>query len=128
MSRPVAMAASVSVPPEQLAARHADDAPGKAHAVRLTPLQVPPQSVPSVAHAERLPIGEPLIAAHVPTLPVLLQASHWLEHAPSQHTPSAQKPEPHSVLTVQVWPLLFVAQAPLVQACPPGQACPQDPQ
>jgi hypothetical protein len=55
---------------------------------------------------------------HLPVSPAWLQDAQVPVHAPSQHTPSAQKPEAQAVAAVQGWPFL-VLQAPL-----PSQACP----
>jgi hypothetical protein len=47
------------------------------------------------------------MATQAPRAPVESQASHWPEHAESQQTPSAQKPEAHSTAPPQVWPGVF---------------------
>ena len=53
---------------------------------------------------------------HVPLLAARLQRSQLPLQAWLQHTPSAQKPEPHSELEPQVVPItLSVAQWPLSQ-------------
>jgi hypothetical protein len=44
---------------------------------------------------------------HVPVAPTTSQASHWPEHRPLQHTPSAQKPLVHSAAALQVSPEPF---------------------
>jgi hypothetical protein len=51
------------------------------------------QAEPSPSQATRLPRGAPVTGVHVPALPETSQASHWPGQAPSQHTPSTQKPE-----------------------------------
>lgn len=44
---------------------------------------------------------------HEPTWPERSQRSQLPLQAPSQHTPSAQKPEPHSELAAQATPRAF---------------------
>ena len=80
------------------------------------------------------------MALQVPDEPATSQASHWPSHARSQHTPSVQKPEPHSRLLVhdvpasfEQVPFLFAAHdepashpieeqhTPSVQKAPEGQ-------
>jgi len=60
------------------------------------PSQLPPQAVPSVAQAARVPCGVPVVGEHVPTLPATLQASHCPPHARSQQNPSTQFADAHS--------------------------------
>jgi hypothetical protein len=72
--------------------------------LRRVPSQAPPQIVPSVAHAARLPAGAPVTAVHVPS-PDRLQASHCPSQADSQQTPSTQWPVAHWPAAVQVCPL-----------------------
>src|SRR6185436_18431694 len=57
--------------------------------------------------------------AQRPTKPGRLQAWQVAVHAPSQQTPSAQKPLPQSAGPVQLPPLgfLFWAQVPALQYC-----------
>jgi hypothetical protein len=47
----------------------------------------------------------------VPLLAVRSQAWHWPVQVPSQHTPSVQKPELHSLAVVQVSPKIFLKVA-----------------
>ena len=69
------------------------------------PSQEPPQSVPSVAHAGRVPCGGPLTTvAQVPTLPATSQAWHWPLHAVSQQTESTQLPVWHWFVEVHEFP------------------------
>jgi len=82
----------------------------------ITPLQLPPQELPSVAQAARAPCGAPLTAVQVPTLPATSQAWHWLPQALLQQTPSTQLAFVHWLLALQVAPLAcFGAQAPALQ-------------
>ncbi len=91
---PAHVADSVSVSVPQLWSRHEVSAPGKVQVVPFTPLQVPAQTPPSLAHGARPPTGSPLIGSQVPTEPVL-HASHCPSQATSQHTPSTQSPVWH---------------------------------
>ena len=101
-------AAAVWVPAAQLAARQLVVAPGYAHAVALEPLQLPPQALPSLAQAVRVPCGAPLdTVAHVPTLPAMSQAWHWPVQALLQHTPSTQLFPAHSELAAHAVPRSF---------------------
>jgi hypothetical protein len=78
------LAAAIAVLPlRQLGARHGVVEGGNPHAVRLTPVQVPPQRA-SPPHAVRLaPCGaSPLgTGEHVPALFVTSHASHCPVHA-----------------------------------------------
>jgi hypothetical protein len=56
----------------------------------VTPSQLPPQALPSVAQAARLPCGAPATAVQVPTLPATSQAWHCPPQALLQQTPSTQ--------------------------------------
>jgi hypothetical protein len=69
-----------------------------------TPLQLPPQDVPSLAQAARAPWGAPATGLHVPTLPATLQASHCPPQATLQHTPSTHCPVPHWFAALQAAP------------------------
>jgi hypothetical protein len=73
------------------------------------PSHVGPHVVPAPApeHAERDPCGEPLTALHVPTLPVTSHAAHCELQPVSQHTPSTQKLDAHSVEMVHAAPFGF---------------------
>jgi hypothetical protein len=102
------LAANVATAPVQLGALHCDV--GYAHAVRPTPLHVPPQVVPVPLHAVRLPWGAPLTAKQVPTLFVTSHASHCPLHATSQQTPSTQYPLVHSSEAPHVIPIAFFAR------------------
>jgi hypothetical protein len=66
--------------------------------------QVPLGAQP--ARGAALPAGT---FVHVPRLPVRLQAWQVPQTLLPQQTPSAQKPEPHSVVVVQAAPRLFLA-------------------
>jgi hypothetical protein len=60
-----------------------------------------------------------LTALQIPDFAVvsaLEQAMHLSVHALSQHTPSAQKPDEHSFVALQVSPLIFWAAQRLVVA------------
>ena len=105
------------MPALQLAARQLVVAPGYAQAVALEPLQVPPQALPSLAQAVRVPCGAPLATvAQVPTLPATSQAWHWPEHAVLQQTPSTQLALVHWLAPVQAEPFAsFGTQAPALQ-------------
>jgi len=78
----------VARPALQLALRQ--ELVGYAHAALFVPSQAPPQELPSVAQATRVPCGAPLTAVQVPTLPATSQAWHWLPQALLQQTPSTQ--------------------------------------
>jgi hypothetical protein len=71
---PLQLAAAVAVPLLQLALRQ--ELVEYAQAVARTPLQLPPQELPSVAQATRAPCGAPLTVVQVPTLPATSQAWH----------------------------------------------------
>ena len=61
---------------------------------------------------------------HVPSWPDRLQRSQLPVHAPSQQTPSAQKPEVHSGLEVHVAPFDFNStHAPFELQYRPGAHC-----
>ena len=82
----------------------------------MTPSQLPPQALPSVAQAARPPCGVPLTAVQVPTLPATSQAWHWPPQALLQQTPSTQLALVHWLFALQVAPLaFFVTQAPALQ-------------
>jgi hypothetical protein len=72
-------------------------------------------SPPPSLHAARGATGAPVTGEQVPTCPVRLHAWHCPVHAPSQHTPSTQLPEPHSALDEHVVPRSF-EQIPLLPA------------
>lgn len=72
--------------------------------MRRVPSHAPPQVELSEVQAVRELRGAPVTAEQVPALPASLHASHWPEQAPSQQTPSAQKPELHSVFPPQAVP------------------------
>jgi hypothetical protein len=89
---PSHVAADVAMPIEQLAAAHATELPGNAHAVAFVPSHCPLQ-VPAPVHAIREPCGAPVVTVlQVPMLPARSHASHWPAHAPLQQTPSTQWP------------------------------------
>jgi hypothetical protein len=92
---PLQPAASVAVLPVHEAARQEVELPGYVHDAVCVPSQLPPHAVPSVAQAVRVPCGAPVVAEHVPTLPVLSHAWHWPLQAVSQQTPSTHSPEAH---------------------------------
>src|SRR5689334_9038922 len=48
-----------------------------------------------------------MTAEHTPSLPATSHASHWPPHAELQHTPSTQKPEPHSDAVLHDSPACF---------------------
>jgi hypothetical protein len=60
------------------------------------PSHTPPQTVPSVEHASREPLGEPVTGVQMPPPFGRLHASHWPVQDERQQTPSAQKLEAHS--------------------------------
>lgn len=92
---PLQLADAVAAPPVHKALRHDVELLGYAHAVRSNPLQLPPHSVPSLAHDGRPPTGEPLTAVHVPAEPATPHDSHCPVHPLLQQTPSAQLPDVH---------------------------------
>ena len=94
---PAQLAATVSTPLLQEAARHCVDTPGYAQAMALDPLQLPPHADPSEAQATREPCGAPAASVEqVPMLPATSHAWHWPLQAVSQQDPSTQCPVPHS--------------------------------
>jgi hypothetical protein len=83
--------------------------------VRVGAAHVPPQSVPSVVHAARDPVGVPACCEHVPTSPVSAHDSHCPVHAALQQTPSATKPDVHWSALVALDPFGNLAEhAPAV--------------
>jgi hypothetical protein len=126
---PSQLEAPVAVSPAQLAGAHAFDAPWR-NAVHLLVSDAPSHasaahtSAPPSAHAGRAPCGSPSTGAHLPSKPGTSQAWHWPPHAASQHTPSTQLPEPHSLASEQLAPLLFV-QIPLLVGLPQELPAPQ---
>jgi hypothetical protein len=114
---PAQLAGSVSTPFVQEAPRHWVAPPGYPQAVALDPLQVPPQTEPSVAQAAREPCGAPeLTVVQVPTLLVTSHAWHWPLQALSQQTPSTQAPEAHSPFPPQEVPCDLMKAATTVCA------------
>jgi hypothetical protein len=101
---PSQLAASVATPAEQLATRQVVAAAGYAHAVVLDPLQTPPQTLPSEAHACRVPCGAPTTFVQVPAEPGTSQAWHSPLQAVSQHTPSTHCPLAHWFAPPQATP------------------------
>ena len=71
--RPLQVGAGLSTPVAQVGAPQVTVPAGKEHAVRSAPLHAPPQALPSLLHAARVPAGAPIRAVH---LPCALQASH----------------------------------------------------
>lgn len=120
--------------PVQVSAAQVVSVPGIGpHDVRLLPSHCAAHG-PVPVHAGRLPFGGPLTALQTPSAPLTLHASHWPPHAPSQQTPSTQKPLPQSLaseqpppiprlhtpfgVALQVWPL---GHEPVVQQTPSTQ-------
>ena len=102
---PAQLAATVSTPFVQEAARQWVDAPGYPQEVALDPSQAPPQTDPSDEHAGREPCGAPEASVEqVPGLPATSHASHWPVQARSQQTPSTHAPDAHSPLPPQEVP------------------------
>jgi hypothetical protein len=58
----------------------------------------------------------------VPIRPTSEQETHGPEHATLQHSPSAQKPEAHSLSWVQTAPRDFLPQLPFTHFCPAVQS------
>jgi hypothetical protein len=79
---------------------------GNVQALAFTPSQVIPHVVPAPVpvHAGRDPTGAPFTGEQVPTSPPTLHAWHWPPHPESQHTPSTQKLEPHSLFAEHATP------------------------
>jgi hypothetical protein len=73
---PLQPAASVTVPPVQLSARHDVALPGYVQPSVLVGAQVPAHAVPSPSHAARPPCGAPETCAHVPPASGTSHASH----------------------------------------------------
>ncbi len=90
--------------PVQDGARHWVAAPGSEQALTFAPSQKPSQALPSAAQGVRVPCGAPVTGTQVPTLPISSQASHWPPQPALQQTPSAQKPDEHSLGTVHGLP------------------------
>jgi hypothetical protein len=91
---------------------------GYVQLLRVVPSQVLPH-VPEPAQFFRDAWGAPTTAVQVPTSPPTSQASHWPLQALLQHTPSTQKPEPHSAALLQVSPGVFTpTHAPLTHTSP----------
>jgi hypothetical protein len=101
---PLQEAASVAVPAVQDGARQEVESPGYVHAAGWTPSQRPPQAVPSVAQALRVPCGVPVAVEQVPTLPATSHASHWPVQARLQQTPSTHSPLAHWLSPPQAVP------------------------
>jgi hypothetical protein len=117
---PLHCAAAVATPAAQLGARHWVAAPGYAHAVVVEPLHAPPQALPSLVQAGRVPTGAPLTGLQAPPAP---QASHCPVQARLQHTPSAQNPDAHWVAAPCGAPSPSLgAQAPPLQKSPATQS------
>jgi hypothetical protein len=72
----------------------------------MPPPQLPAWQVSPVVQAFRsLQVVVPLgLLVQVPTVPVRLQAMHWLVQAVSQHTPLVQKPDAHWLAVEQARP------------------------
>jgi len=84
---------------------------------------VPPQVVPAPVQAVRDPVGAPVVAAHVPTEPATLHASHCPPQPVSQHTPSTQFPDTHWLAAAHATPLpFFGTHAPALQKSPAMQS------
>jgi hypothetical protein len=69
-------AASTATPELHEGLRHVVLLSGYVHEAVVVPLHVPPQRLPSVAHAVRGTRGVPETAVQVPTLPDSAHASH----------------------------------------------------
>jgi hypothetical protein len=106
-------AASVATPLVQLAARQ--DAVENVQAVVTVPLHVPPQAEPSLTHAVRGATGAPVTGEHFPFV-APLHAAHWSVQVVSQHTPSTQLPDVHSLAAPHATPsACFALHAPAEQ-------------
>jgi hypothetical protein len=91
--------------------------------VALVPSQLPPQAVPSVAQAARLPRGFPVTVVQAPTLPATSQAWHWPLQAWLQQTPSVQWPLSHSLEAEQAAPSArFATHWPAEHQSPAAQS------
>jgi len=101
---PLQLAALVAVPAEQVPARHTVEPAGYAQALAMVPSQDPPQALPSVVQAVRLPCGAPVALVQVPTLPATSQAWHCPPQALLQQTPSTQFAAAHSLPAPQAVP------------------------
>lgn len=74
-------------------------------------------------HCARIPRGMPITAVQAPRAPATLHASHWPPQARSQHTPSTQKPETHSLAAEHIPPLgRRPMQTPITQTLPMAQS------
>jgi hypothetical protein len=113
---PSQAACSVATPAAQLAPRQLVSAAGYAHAVALEPPQMPPQTLPSEAHACRPPCGAPITLVQVPAEPGTSQAWHCPLQAVPQHSPSTHSPLAHWFAAPQVPPFARSgAQTPAAQ-------------
>ena len=65
---------------------------------------MPPQALPSEAHACRAPRGAPITFVHVPAEPGTSQAWHCPLQAVAQHTPSTHSPLAHWFTPPQATP------------------------
>lgn len=111
------LAATVSTPLLQEAARHCVATPGYAQALALDPLQAPPHTDPSEEQAGREPCGAPAATVvQVPRLPATSQAWHWPLQAVSQQRPSTHWPLPHSPLPPQEVPCALMKVAAIERA------------
>jgi hypothetical protein len=70
---------------------------GKTHAAVRVPLHEPPHTLPSVAHAARVPCGSPVAGEQVPSLPGTSHAAHCSVQDVLQQKPSTQEPEVQSL-------------------------------
>jgi hypothetical protein len=94
---PSQVAASVAMPPAQLALRHEVELPGYVQPAEFPAAHAPPHAVPAPAHDARAPWGCPATTAvHLPP-GATSHASHRPSQLPSQQTPSTQLPLLHVV-------------------------------
>jgi hypothetical protein len=107
---PAQLAATVSTPLLQAAARHGVDAPGYPQAMALEPSQVPPHADPSEVQVAREPCGAPdVTVVQAPRLPARSHAWHCPPQALLQQYPSAHEPAAHSWLAPHAFPCPFFA-------------------
>jgi hypothetical protein len=94
---PVHTRGSVATSPLHFPVAQTLVAAGYAHDVSVFPSHLPAHADVPPTQIGRSPCGTPETAEHVPSLPLLSHASHCPLHAESQHTPSTQKDEMHSL-------------------------------
>src|SRR6185436_13888375 len=123
--RPLQVLAGIMLPPAQL--ESLQTVPAAYFEQPPCPLQSPDRPQVSCFSATHWPCTSGLPSAtgwHSPILPGWLQLTQAPVQARLQQTPSAQKPESHSVVSLQVAPSGFCPQLPATQSRPSHWALP----